>query len=98
MCIGGRIGAKIDIDGTGNTSMWARLWGESLGRIIVAVSPQNNAKFLEMMSGHTTTLLGEVEATTKLNIADGFDELISIEVNDLVTSWQGALDLTGGVA
>jgi len=98
MCIGGRIGAKIDIDGTGNTSMWARLWGESLGRIIVAVSPQNNAKFLEMMAGHTTTLLGEVEATTKLNIADGFDELISIEVNDLVTSWQGTLDLTGGVA
>ena len=51
-----------------------------------------------MMSGHTTTLLGEVEATTKLNIVDGFDELISIEVNDLVTSWQGTLDLTGGVA
>ena len=98
MCIGGRIGAKIDIDGTGNTSTWARLWGESLGRIIIAVSAQNNVKFLELMTGHTTTLLGEVEATTKLNIVDGFDELISIEVNALVTSWQGTLDLTGGVA
>ncbi len=98
MCIGGRIGAKIDIDGTGNTSIWARLWGESLGRIIIAVSPQNTAKFLEMMAGHTTTLLGEVEATSRLSIADGFDELVSIEVNDLVTSWQGTLDLTGGVA
>ena len=98
MCIGGRIGAKIDIDGTGNISTWARLWGESLGRIIIAVSPQNNAKFLELMTGHTTTFLGEVEATTQLSIVDGFDELISIEVNDLVTSWQGTLDLTGGVA
>ena len=98
MCIGGRIGAKIDIDGTGNISTWARLWGESLGRIIIAVSPQNNAKFLELMTGHTTTFLGEVEATTHLSIVDGFDELISIEVNDLVTSWQGTLDLTGGVA
>ena len=98
MCIGGRIGAKIDIDGTGNTSTWARLWGESLGRIIIAVSPQNNTKFLDIMTGHTTTLLGEVEATTQLSIVDGFDELISIEVNDLVTSWQGTLDLTGGVA
>ena len=98
MCIGGRIGAKIDIDGTGNTSTWARLWGESLGRIIIAVSPQNNAKFLELMAGHTTTLLGEVESTSQLSIVDGFDELISIEVNELVTSWQGTLDLTGGVA
>ena len=98
MCIGGRIGAKIDIDGTGNTSTWARLWGESLGRIIIAVSPQNNTKFLELMTGHTTTLLGEVEATNQLIIVDGFDELVSIEVTDLVTSWQGTLDLTGGVA
>jgi phosphoribosylformylglycinamidine synthase len=98
MCIGGRIGAKIDIDGTGNSSTWARLYGESLGRIIIAVSPQNNTKFLELMAGHTTTLLGEVEATSQLSIVDGFDELVSIEVNELVTSWQGTLDLTGGVA
>ena len=50
------------------------------------------------MTGHTTTLLGEVEATNQLIIVDGFDELVSIEVTDLVTSWQGTLDLTGGVA
>ena len=50
------------------------------------------------MTGHTTTLLGEVEATSQLSIVDGFEELISIEVNELVTSWQGTLDLTGGVA
>jgi len=50
------------------------------------------------MAGHTTTLLGEVEATSQLSIVDGFDELVSIEVNELVTSWQGTLDLTGGVA
>ena len=37
MCIGGRTGAAIDIDGPGEADLWGRLWGESLGRIIVGV-------------------------------------------------------------
>ena len=33
MCIGGRMGAHIDIDGTGEADVWGRLWGESLSLI-----------------------------------------------------------------
>ena len=96
MCIGGRIGAKIDIDGTGNSNLWSRLWGESLGRIIIAVSPENEAAFLNHMAGSTTTYLGTIENNQKLSILDGYDEIISADVSQMVQSWQSTLDMTGG--
>ncbi len=96
MCIGGRIGAKIDIDGTGKGTLWSRLWGESLGRIIIAVSLENEAAFLKHMTGSTTTYLGTIENTQSLSITDGFDEIISADVSQMVQSWQSTLDMTGG--
>ena len=39
MCIAGRRGAVIDLDGLGDGDAWGRLWGESLGRIVIGVSP-----------------------------------------------------------
>ena len=96
MCIGGRIGAKIDIDGTGKGNLWSRLWGESLGRIIIAVSPENEAAFLNHMAGSTTTYLGEIENTQQLSIFDGFDEIVSADISQMVQSWQSTLDMTGG--
>ena len=97
MCIGGRVGASIDIDGTGEGDLWGRLWGESLGRIVVAVAPENEEKFLVAMKGHTTTVLGAVTSSDSLSIFDGDDELISSPVDALVAAWKGTLDLTGGV-
>lgn len=97
MCIGGRLGATIDIDGTGEGDVWGRLWGESLGRIVVAVPKNHEPSFLDSMKGHAITVLGEVNATKTLEILDGVDELISLPVDQLVTAWKGTLDLTGGV-
>ena len=96
MCIGGRIGAMIDIDGTGDNSLWARLWGESLGRFIIGVKPENEEKWLDEMKGHKVTYLGKTEQQDNLVINDGFDEVINLNVNDLVSSWQNTLDMTGG--
>ena len=98
MCIGGRMGAHIDIDGTGEADVWGRLWGESLGRIVVAVSPEHNDTFLAAMKGHETTVLGRVTAEPTLVIEDGLDELLSLDVETMVEAWKGTLDLTGGVA
>jgi hypothetical protein len=50
------------------------------------------------MSGHDITLLGISTVGTTLVITDGYDELVELPVEQLVTSWQGTLDLTGGVA
>jgi phosphoribosylformylglycinamidine synthase len=98
MCIGGRIGASIDIDGTGDGDLWARLWGESLGRIVVAVKPEHEFDFLATMKGHPTTILGEVTASSVLEMVDGETTLISSDVNALADAWKGTLDMTGGVA
>ena len=97
MCIGGRMGASVDIDGTGTGDVWGRLWGESLGRIIVAVSPEHEHAFLSAMKGHTTTVLGTVSASPSLTITDGDDELVDLDVETMAGLWKGTLDLTGGV-
>ncbi|MEC7589808.1 MAG: phosphoribosylformylglycinamidine synthase subunit PurL [Candidatus Thermoplasmatota archaeon] len=96
MCIGGRIGASIDLDGTGDCTLWSRLWGESLGRIVVAVSQENEQKFLDKMTGSRTTFLGTVDDTDALTITDGFESVVSTKVQDMVQSWQKTLDMTGG--
>ena len=98
MCIGGRVGADLDIDGTGDASVWARLWGESLGRFIVGVQPEDEADFVEWMSGHPITLLGSVTDSNNLTISDGYDVLIDAEIHPMVEAWQNTLDMTGGVA
>ena len=98
MCIGGRIGATVDIDGTGAGDVWGRLWGESLGRFIVAVSPEHESAFLGAMKGHPTTVLGRVHTETRLVVTDADDALISADVEALVVAWKGTLDLTGGVS
>ena len=98
MCIGGRIGAVVDIDGTGDGDVWGRLWGESLGRFIVAVSSEHEGAFLEAMRGHPTTVLGHVQTEATLVITDGDDLLIAADVESLVDAWKGTLDLTGGVS
>jgi len=98
MCIGGRLGAEIDVDGTGKGDLWGRLWGESLGRIVVAVAPENDEMFRTAMKGHPLTVLGSVTETGALVVVDGDEELISSSVDALVEAWKGTLDLTGGVA
>jgi len=98
MCIGGRLGAEIDVDGTGEGDLWGRLWGESLGRIVVAVAPENDEMFRTAMKGHPLTVLGNVNETAALVVVDGDEELIASPVDALVEAWKGTLDLTGGVA
>ena len=98
MCIGGRLGASVDIDGTGDGDLWGRLWGESLGRIVVAVATEHEHAFLAAMKGHPTTVLGTVVADPQLTVVDGDEILISSELGPMVTAWKGTLDMTGGVA
>ena len=71
------------------------LMGGMLGRIIIAVSLENEAAFLKHMAGSTTTYLGTIENTQSLSILDGFDEIISADVSQMVQSWQSTLDMTG---
>ena len=97
MCIGGRCGAAIDVDGPGEADLWGRLWGESLGRILVGVKQSNREEFLSMMKGHSLTYMGEVTDRDTLSVWDGDDLIIESSVDDMVAAWKGSLDMTGGV-
>ncbi len=97
MCIGGRLGAIIDIDGIGEGDAFSRLWSESLGRIVVAVDSENEMEFIEAMSDADIHLIGMVTHAQSLIVEDGYDELIQANVTDLTKSWKEALDMTGGV-
>ena len=97
MCIGGRCGAAIDIDGPGEADLWGRLWGESLGRILVGVKQQHRAEFLASMKGQPLTYMGEVTDGDTLSVWDGDDLIIESNVEEMVMAWKGSLDMTGGV-
>ena len=96
MCIGGRCGAAIDIDGPGDADTWGRLWGESLGRILVGVRQENREDFLKQMKGTNLTYMGETTGSDSLVIYDGDIMLINSNIDDMVNSWKGSLDMTGG--
>ena len=96
MCIGGRCGAAIDVDGPGEADLWGRLWGESLGRIIVGVKQKNRAEFLAAMKGNPLTYLGETTDGDTLGIWDGDELIIEANVDEMVSAWKGSLDMTGG--
>ena len=97
MCIGGRTGAAIDIDGPGDANVWGRLWGESLGRIIVGVKQSNKEEFRNVMKGTPITYLGETTESDTLVIYDGDEVIIESQVESIVSAWKGKLDMTGGV-
>ena len=97
MCIGGRCGAIIDIDGIGPGDSFSRLWSESLGRIVVSVESEHELAFVEKMSGADLHLIGMVTDTPMLVIEDGYDTIIETGVDDLTHSWKHALDMTGDV-
>ena len=97
MCIGGRCGAIVDIDGIGSGDSFSRLWSESLGRIVVTVSAEHELPFVEMMAGADIHLIGMVSASSELLIEDGYDTIIHADVDELTQSWKGALDMTGAI-
>ena len=97
MCIGGRCGAIIDIDGIGHGDAFTRLWSESLGRIVVSVEAQHELAFVEMMEGSDVHLIGMVTESSDLIVEDGYDMIIQADVDELTTAWKGALDMTGAV-
>ena len=97
MCIGGRCGAIVDIDGIGGGDAFTRLWSESLGRIIISVEAQHELDFVEIMEGADIHLIGMVTESSEFTVEDGYDTIIQADVDELTTSWKGALDMTGVV-
>ena len=88
MCIAGRRGAVIDLDGLGDGDTWGRLWGESLGRIVIGVSPHQENELMDFLEGCDIHLLGIVRGNN-LEVIDGIDDLLDCSVSQLTEAWQG---------
>ena len=92
MCIGGRLGARVDIGQVpGNKMSHANvlLFSESNGRLLVEVAPRDAHSFEETMAGLPISKLGTVTPTEKLVCLHGRLQLFSLPMQELVSAWKG---------
>ncbi len=86
-CVGGNIGCKIDIKNIpGNaSSLDAKLFSESQGRILVSVSPKNAKVFENLAREISCAKLGKVEKNNKVIITDGKNKIVDTNVKKLTS-------------
>jgi phosphoribosylformylglycinamidine synthase len=95
MAIGGRLGARIDLaclPGPDDLDELAALYGESAGRLVVTVAPQDTDTFEARFAGQACERIGEVTTNGTLVVSDGADELFTAEVQELAKAFKATLD------
>nr|AIE99664.1 phosphoribosylformylglycinamidine synthase (purL) [uncultured marine group II/III euryarchaeote KM3_115_D04] len=95
-CFGVDAGCSADLTSISqaNTNLdnWGLLFGESLGRIIVSVSPENQAEFESALVGHALHLIGKVGSGDSITFSITGEEILSSSMSDLRAAWKGTLD------
>jgi phosphoribosylformylglycinamidine synthase len=97
-CIGISAGCEVDITAIlaadAELDHWGALFGESLGRILVSIIPENQSLFEVAMAGHSATLIGMVNRDDDDNftITANDEEILVSQVGELRSAWQGTLD------
>jgi phosphoribosylformylglycinamidine synthase subunit PurSL len=86
MSIGGRLGIDLDLHGLSGEMLLAGLFGESCGRIVLEVHPDD----LEIVCAHTGAMaIGHVTSNPVLNVwCDGIN-LVDLSIEQLLSAWQG---------
>jgi len=95
-CFGCNGGTTINLDGIGDVDNWAALFGESLGRIVVTISPENTDKFDTIMANHCIVKLGQVDNKANLKFKRNGAEVLTAKLADLRDSWKETLHMGGG--
>ncbi len=95
MCIGGQIGADLDLESLGDIAADVKLFSESNTRWLVEVEP-GKAGMFEKELGELATRLGEVGGSD-LSICSGEEILLSARFEDLENAWRDTIwNLMGG--
>tara|TARA_B100001758_G_scaffold42247_1_gene33371 strand:- start:6686 stop:7327 length:642 start_codon:yes stop_codon:yes gene_type:complete len=94
-CFGCDGGTTISLDGIEGVDNWAALFGESLGRIVVTVSPENVQRFGTIMAKHSVTKLGQVDDKETLEFTRDQNTILSSNLSDLLQAWKGTLHMGG---
>ena len=102
-CFGQMYGAKVDFDSidTGKGELfpdeWGLLFGESLGRIVVSVSKENEEAFQTIMWGNPLSRIGEVTEESKLSMILREDIILEAEIHELKSAWKATLNFESEV-
>ena len=94
MCLGGRIGADIDLDlvpQCGCVNPLEVLYSESASRLVVSVKPENASAFEELFSGQQLALIGVVNGV-RLTVKSGSGALLGTAVEALAESFKAPLN------
>lgn len=101
MCIGGRLGAAVEIEGpgaaeSGQLSAGAVLFSESNGRLLLEVSPADVDALEAAFDGLPLLPLGAVTDDGNLTVTNGGEPVAALPVAQLVKAWKGNDEITGG--
>jgi phosphoribosylformylglycinamidine synthase len=98
-CFGCDSGADLDISDIFhadiNLNDWGALFGESLGRILVSVKPENSEIFEASMEGHECNYLGKVNSGDNITISNQGIPILIASMSELRDSWKNTLN--GGI-
>jgi len=78
------------------TDVWAALFGESLGRILVSVKPENMAEFESAMQGHAIANIGVVDDKKTLQFHHEGQPVLKSSLSKLLAAWKDTLNMGGG--
>ena len=97
-CFGCDGATTINLDALANENAdeWAILFGESLGRILVSVKPEDAETFEAAMSGNAIASIGTVDNKKTLQFTLGDSTLLKANLATLLNSWKGTLNMGGG--
>jgi len=94
-CFGSDSGATLDTSpiwsDCEDLDAWGALFGESLGRILVSVRPEDRVPFERAMAGISCHFLGEVCEGDDITVTRGTDDLLSASMSELRGFWKGTL-------
>ena len=90
-CFGSGLGLELELSALpteGRPSDAALLFGESCGRLLVSVAPEDRERFEKTLAGHDLALLGKVTAEPVLKIVNPGRELLKASLADLKQAWE----------
>ena len=95
-CFGCDSGASLDISplfySDNELDTWGALFGESLGRILVSVSPGKAQDFEAFMKGHECNFLGVVKSNDDITFSNATERILTASMSELRDSWKGTLN------
>ncbi len=95
MCIGGRMGADVDIDRLpveGELNVSGKLYAESASRLLVSVPVANVDDFEAMFAGQDYACIGSVTDNMKLALREKDSNVLQVNVAELVSAFKTTLN------